>query len=399
MPRKLTRIAIDNFQSHLSTEMEMSEGLNVITGESDQGKTAILRALKWLFFNEPRGTDFIRIGAGECRVTVETDDGVIVTRERSSSRNRYVLSIPGKDPQIFEGFGSKVPAEVVAALGVEPVVLDDDMSIPLNLGEQLDAPFLLGESGTVKAKAIGRICGVHIVDAAIRNVQRDIGRLQHRQRELEKNISSYEDKLASFADLPGLERSSREAEDLIAGAQEIHSRAELCRRLGEELKHVRGQISRLEATLRSLAEIETAERELSTAVDAGIKATRLIDQRANLVRTRDGILSATGIIERTASVEEALALLDEAVSMRERGVLMSKLRVDLGRERIGQNQMVSRIEEAREKTRELVLEYQSLLMKEGKCPTCFGSVTDEVIRRIAGEYLGGDELYGDGTDG
>ena len=47
-----------NFQSHLNTVIELHPGLNILVGESDQGKTAIIRALRWLFYNEPRGTGF-----------------------------------------------------------------------------------------------------------------------------------------------------------------------------------------------------------------------------------------------------------------------------------------------------------------------------------------------------
>ena len=399
MPRRIARISIDNFQSHSSTVMEMAEGLNVITGESDQGKTAILRALKWLFFNEPRGTDFVRVGQSECRVTVEMDDGVRVSRERGPARNRYVLWAPGGEPQVFEGFGSRVPAEVISALGVEPVVLDDDMSIPLNMGEQLDAPFLLGESGAVKAKAIGRICGVHIIDAAIRNVQRDIVRLQQRERELERGIAGYEEKLAGFADLPVLGRNAAEAERLMAQAQGIGERVALCRRLSQELGDARREIARLEALIRGLEGIHLAERELNSAIDAAAAAASLDEHRMNLAHVRNEVLLAETTIERTRSTQEALELLDEASLMRERGMVLRSLRSELERERTGQSQMRSRIDEFEERIRRLVGEYQTLLMKEGRCPTCFGRVTAEVIKRIAGEYLAGGGIHGDGTGG
>ena len=171
--KKLRRLTVENFQCHEFTEIDFSPGFNVIIGESDQGKSALLRALKWLLYNEPRGADFIRIGATETRVTVLLTDGCQITRERTPSRNRYYLLLPGQEENIFAGFGSRVPREIQDALGMGKVKLDEDLERALNLGEQLEPPFLLAETGSVKAKAIGRLYGVHIVDAALRETLRD----------------------------------------------------------------------------------------------------------------------------------------------------------------------------------------------------------------------------------
>ena len=51
----IKKIIIDNFQSHEHTEIEFGPGLNVIVGPSDYGKSAVVRALRWVLYNEPRG--------------------------------------------------------------------------------------------------------------------------------------------------------------------------------------------------------------------------------------------------------------------------------------------------------------------------------------------------------
>lgn len=60
--KRFERLLIENFQSHEQTEVFFTEGLNVFVGPSDSGKSAILRALRWVLYNEPKGTDFIRAG-------------------------------------------------------------------------------------------------------------------------------------------------------------------------------------------------------------------------------------------------------------------------------------------------------------------------------------------------
>ena len=47
---KLVYIEIVNFQSHANTKLNFDEGVNVIIGPSDSGKTAVIRAMKWIFF-------------------------------------------------------------------------------------------------------------------------------------------------------------------------------------------------------------------------------------------------------------------------------------------------------------------------------------------------------------
>ena len=109
-----------NFQSHRETKINFHKGLTVILGQTDQGKSAIIRALKWVLYNEPRGTDFITAGSKYCRVELEMEDGSIIIRERDGQRNRYILKQNGQE-QIFEGFGNTVPFEIVKAHGIPKV--------------------------------------------------------------------------------------------------------------------------------------------------------------------------------------------------------------------------------------------------------------------------------------
>ncbi len=84
-------VRLENFQSHLDTYIELDKGLNVLVGQSDSGKTAILRGVRWVLFNQPRGTDFIRVGADFVRATVFFSDGTAIVRERTASKNRYII--------------------------------------------------------------------------------------------------------------------------------------------------------------------------------------------------------------------------------------------------------------------------------------------------------------------
>ena len=48
--RYIKKIILQNFQSHKYSIVELDEQLNVIVGPSDSGKSAIIRALKWVLY-------------------------------------------------------------------------------------------------------------------------------------------------------------------------------------------------------------------------------------------------------------------------------------------------------------------------------------------------------------
>lgn len=438
--KKLKRLIIENFQSHQFTQVDFAPGFNVIVGASDQGKSAIIRALKWLYFNEPRGADFIRVGATGCRVTVLLDDGTQVSRERTPSRNRYYVQQPGREEEVFEGFGSRVPREVELALGVAKAKLDEDLETMLNLGEQLEAPFLLAEAGSVKAKAMGRLYGVHIVDAALRETVRDMSRAQQEEKRLKEELEKTSAALEEYADLPQLAGLLNRLAGQLEKVEKVAVRLEACRQLKGEREAVEGHIRRAQGILaqmgglvrgegilarlaelasrcsrgeeyrrelqRAQAEIEKAERAL--AATAGLEKAqekealareclRLGKELADLYREKrraDRVIAAAlGVLQQTRGAEEAAAKLDLS---QEKAEALGKL-VELRRELKSVSGKAKEAQEAaaaaaRDFQRQLT-QYGALLEKLGKCPVCYGDITAETIRAILSEYTGEEEAW------
>lgn len=69
---KIQEVTIEGYQSHTNSTFRLSPGLTVITGPSDAGKTAIIRALRWFAFNEPTGEAFLH--------TIRNPDGSVKER-------------------------------------------------------------------------------------------------------------------------------------------------------------------------------------------------------------------------------------------------------------------------------------------------------------------------------
>jgi len=176
-------VEIKNFQSHEYTLVEFKDGLNTIIGESNSGKTSILRAIRWCLDNEPKGSDFITTGRDDCSVTVMFDDGTSITRQRTRN-DSGTYDVVGKTiqpdgtvskwTQTYKGFANNLPIEIMNIHQMPKINLTKDICTHLNMMSQLDGPFLVTESPQVKAAIIGRLTGTQIIDLGIKETNKKI---------------------------------------------------------------------------------------------------------------------------------------------------------------------------------------------------------------------------------
>lgn len=93
---KIQEVTIEGYQSHTNSTFRLSPGLTVITGPSDAGKTAIIRALRWFAFNEPTGEAFlhtirnpdgsVKEAVDQVKVSVTFDNGITITKTRRKGK-------------------------------------------------------------------------------------------------------------------------------------------------------------------------------------------------------------------------------------------------------------------------------------------------------------------------
>lgn len=212
----LKRIELINFQSHKYTDLYFDDKVNVIIGPSDSGKTAIIRAIKWVLFNEPSGIDFIRKGTTESNVILYFDDGLIIKRGRSKSKNYYEITYPNGIEERFEGFGTKVPKEIIDLTGIQKVELDGNNLVSLNISDQLESPFLLTSTPSIKAIAIGKLAGVENIDLALNKLSKDINEINSEKKSLEKELKYQKNKLNNYDFLKDEEKEISYIEKLLS---------------------------------------------------------------------------------------------------------------------------------------------------------------------------------------
>jgi len=320
-PTKIIRsVKISNFQSHKNTNIDFAgQGcLTVITGPSDSGKSAVIRALRWLFYNVPQGTDYITVGEDKCVVSVLLEGETVVERIRTRGGvNRYTVN-----GEVFEGFGTNVPLEVQQATGVRKLSIGD-MTFMLNLSEQLDGPFL-GKSvpGSARAKVLGKLAGTEEIDYAGKELGTDIYRAKRQQEGLEKDIESIhkaideyswiEDKEAKLNRLQGFLDDVKRGQQNLAAAKEMLQKYCELSFLVEGLKST---IRRLELIELGFSVVENAQRRISQREEIAFLLT-------GLEKAREQICESELIIEQLSGIESAVNLVSSAKEKLNLGTLL-----------------------------------------------------------------------------
>ncbi|MGB4168289.1 MAG: AAA family ATPase [Tepidanaerobacteraceae bacterium] len=291
-----------NFQSHKETQINFHEGLTVILGQTDQGKSAIIRALKWVLYNEPRGTDFITAGCKYCRVELEMQDGSKIIRERDGQRNRYILEQNGQE-HIFEGFGNTVPLEIVKAHGIPKIFIDRDATSAVNLAEQLEPPFLISESGSNRAKALGRLVGIHIIDAAQRTTLKDLVDKQQRYKLLEEEIENIRDELQAYNDVDELEKKISKLSGILEKLKQKRNILFKLTQLQQELEPTDIEIEKNKGILSKLDFIEEAEKNIRIIDALHSKYNYLCQLMKKLALAADSIKVEQELVKATKSLD------------------------------------------------------------------------------------------------
>lgn len=200
----IDKIILENFQSHKYSKMEFVEGLNAIIGSTDSGKTAIFRAIKWALYNEPQGDYFVREGEDYVSVKIFFNSGIIVNRYRRKGKNGYELTNSDGTVSVFEGFGTKIPEEVLEATKIRKVNFTPSENRSLNMAEQLDQPFLISETPGLKALAIGKLVEADVVDYALSETNRDLLSKRRDLKSSQEKLDAIKENLKEYEYLDNL---------------------------------------------------------------------------------------------------------------------------------------------------------------------------------------------------
>ncbi len=223
------RITIKSYQSIAELDFEVA-GFTCITGKTNIGKSAILRAVSGALLNKPV-TNQVRTGAKSCSVRIASDvDGQpwgLLWEKAEKGLNRY--TIDGKAERL-ENVGQKQP-EPIAAFGFSSVRIGDKEMYPW-YASQWHPLFLLDEGGPTVTQFISEISGLNVLQDAIslglRGKRKALDELKVAEADLVQcranltKVKALDDLEAMAKDLDNQRQSIAEYEGRVARAKQLH---------------------------------------------------------------------------------------------------------------------------------------------------------------------------------
>ena len=276
----LESLRVRDFQCHRSLDLDLSRPVVSLVGPTNRGKSAALRALRWLALNLPGGEAFVRHGAEGCSVVLTLDGGREVVRERGE-KNAYRL-----DGEEYLAFGTGVPGPIADLLDVGPE----------NFARQFDAHFWLSLSPPQAARELNAVVALDRIDdslsrvaSALRSAKAAVDLSEGQLRAAEEDLSNLDhvDELSNdLLRLEGMQSDILEIEQSRAALASILEKGEFLQLEGDRLSNVVSArldgISLLEGTMKRLG----AVREERNALQDMIKRILEGEERVSCLATR-----------------------------------------------------------------------------------------------------------------
>ena len=193
---KIIKLIIKNFESHKETVINFSKGVNCIVGESDTGKSGILRALYWVLSNTAFG-DFSNGRKTSVEIVVDHNGEIIsVIREKTPTINQYKLIKEGKAPILFKTIYSSVPEEIQKIFNINEV----------NIQEQADMPFLLDSSPGEVGRRLNEIANLSLIDELQKRLKSQISDAKNKYENAKEVLSNNKKELEKYEWLDNAEK-------------------------------------------------------------------------------------------------------------------------------------------------------------------------------------------------
>lgn len=270
----IKKLEVQNFQSHKHTSVEFVPDFNCIIGTSRVGKTSLIRALEFLLFDEWHDS-FVRKGADFTSVIAYFDNGFVLERKKGPALNEIVLTYPNGKKEVFEKFGTNMPPEVRNVLKIFPTKIDVDYEINLNLADQDSLPFLLSESSLTKTKFLNRLTGSHIIDAALRSLNKDKLELLSEKQRCQEDLSQLQQKLENFKNIDKISGSVKKLEKRFYEVEEKLLLYAKLKQISEKLAEISIKEQKIENFLNWFNQVYTKISELQKRYDLYLQLVKL----------------------------------------------------------------------------------------------------------------------------
>ena len=363
---------------------DLSSGFNLIRGESDSGKTSVVRALCLVAYNEwdPRS---LRVGCTNCEVKVTTERGTVkVTRGKD---NRWEVTPVGGPTETFTSIGTKILPEVSEILGMRIVELGDN-EIHVNVMDQLERHFMLAEldgkkvSGSVRAQIVDEISGLTGIEALIRDVSLDNTRNARQVKEQEDAANDYRSQMHDQSELDEERTLLELASSQIERAQGLRNDVDVMLDHFSEHKAVGEQIEGVNAEVAALPDEKAAESLLTTAHGVLERAGQMTTAYGQAQSARRAVADVEAELVGLPDEMAAEPLLLRSGELAEKSRVMRSFLSDVESARDAVRVVKLRLRGCDAELREAEDEYYALLETFTVCPLTMGPIGEQCLSQI-----------------
>lgn len=268
---QISLVKIENFQAIEHTEIPMSR-LTVITGPGDAGKSAILRALRAVFLNDAEDAD-IRHGASRTKVELSFTDGMSIEWWKDKGKGGC-YRFAGTD---YTKTGGAVPEPIADYLQIRRIEVDATTELTPQISDQHDAPFILWETGSKRARIIGKATRLDMVVTAQMRAKSMMDKTKKDAASDRQRLNKVTGDLTALPDTDDLERRTVNAQrnlHIVRDSQAIYDRV---RTLSGELVEVRSRV---------VVDVAPARQRLETLniqVAGAIRLSEMAESRTRLL--------------------------------------------------------------------------------------------------------------------
>ena len=264
----ITDIEIRNIQAHRETVMSFSPGLNVIKGTSHNGKSSIIRALRWALFNRPLGkglkSHFAKDGEA-MEVTIAFSDGSYVMRQSDKKFNGYAVCNDQDEESDYEALRGDIPQEVLDILQMDS----------RNFHGQDDGYFLISNSAGDVARELNKAAGLSEIDRIFKNVSKKGREISDQVKVWSHAEETASKDLLSFKDLDKIE-------PIIISLEKADEELAECRALKSKLVQASFSLMKLREETEALKEKVAAEGSLLAIAQKVSDLGAVVKEKENL---------------------------------------------------------------------------------------------------------------------
>lgn len=359
-------LTLEDFQAHEKSIFNLDKGLNILVGISNSGKSSVSRALQFILMGSPWDKSWVKFGSKFCRIILETNTGITVVREKGLSVNRYILTLPNQEPQVFDSFGTHPPEIIQQALKIYEVPIDSTESLNLNVALQMDSLFLLSSVPSLRARILGKLSGATYLDHAIRSLNTEKRQTTAEKSGKELELTELQTQLDKLTPIEGYTRQIAEIETKLASLSDQEARLERIRELSRGVKAFKASWDRQTAIEATISHIDISIiTELALKVDR-IKAISLLSKR---------IVDQQYTFEKQSKLQTLLTQVDLTIIpiLAEKATRVKTVKELSNKFSKNQKELVSKTDElvlVEQKYNETKEQYSVILKENGICPIC-----------------------------